>query len=121
MKKYFCANKGIVGISVFITFISSCLDVGIAFVLQFIINASTSGNISKLLYVGLGCLIFMIVYAVVKCFNTVIVRKCIKKILIQIKEDLFTNLISNNSKKLKDNNIAEYISCLLYTSDAADD
>ena len=110
MKKYFCANKGIVGISVFITFISSCLDVGIAFVLQFIINASTSGNISKLLYVGLGCLIFMIVYAVVKCFNTVIVRKCIKKILIQIKEDLFTNLISNNSKKLKDNNIAEYIS-----------
>lgn len=110
LKKYFCANKGIVGISVFITFISSCLDVGIAFVLQFIINASTSGNISKLLYVGLGCLIFMIVYAVVKCFNTVIVRKCIKKILIQIKEDLFTNLISNNSKKLKDNNIAEYIS-----------
>lgn len=110
MKKYFCANKGIFGISVFITFISSCLDVGIAFVLQFIINASTSGNISKLLYVGLGCLIFMIVYAAVKCFNTVIVRKCIKRILIQIKEDLFTNLISNNSKKLKDNNIAEYIS-----------
>ena len=95
LKKYFCANKGIVGISVFITFISSCLDVGIAFVLQFIINASTSGNISKLLYVGLGCLIFMIVYAVVKCFNTVIVRKCIKKILIQIKEDLFTNLKRN--------------------------
>lgn len=110
LKKYFCANKGIFGISVFITFISSCLDVGIAFVLQFIINASTSGNISKLLYVGLGCLIFMIVYAAVKCFNTVIVRKCIKRILIQIKEDLFTNLISNNSKKLKDNNIAEYIS-----------
>ena len=110
LKKYFCANKGIFGISVFITFISSCLDVGIAFVLQFIINASTSGNISKLLYFGLGCLIFMIVYAAVKCFNTVIVRKCIKRILIQIKEDLFTNLISNNSKKLKDNNIAEYIS-----------
>ena len=110
LKKYFGANKGIFAISVFITFISSCLDVGIAFALQFIINAATSGNISKLLYVGLGCFIFMIVYAAVKCLNTVVVRKCIKNILIQIKEDLFTNLISNNTKKLKDNNIAEYIS-----------
>lgn len=110
MKKYFGANKAILGISVFVTFVSSCLDIGIAFVLQFIINASTSGNINKLLCVGLGCLIFMAVYAAVKCFNTVIVRKCIKKILIQIKQDLFSNLISNNTKKLKDNNIAEYMS-----------
>lgn len=110
LKKYFSANKGIFGASVFVTFCSSCLDIGIAFVLQFIINASTTGNINKLLRVGLGCLIFMIVYAAVKCFNTVLVRKCIKNFLIQIKQDLFINLISNETKKLKDNNIAEYIS-----------
>lgn len=30
--------------------------------------------------------------------------------MIQIKQDLFINLISNETKKLKDNNIAEYIS-----------
>ena len=110
MKKYFIFNKGIFIISILATFISSCLDVGVAFVLQFIINASTAGDINNLLSIGLRCLIFMIVYAVAKCFNTVIVRKCIRNIMVQLKRDLFIGLISNNARKFRSKNVAEYIS-----------
>ena len=110
MKKYFVFNKGIFIISILATFISSCLDVGVAFVLQFIINASTTGDINNLLSIGLRCLIFMMVYAVAKCFNTVIVRKCIRNIMVQLKRDLFIGLISNNTRKFRSKNVAEYIS-----------
>ena len=110
MKKYFVFNKGTFIISILATFISSCLDVGVAFVLQFIINASTTGDINNLLSIGLRCLIFMMVYAVAKCFNTVIVRKCIRNIMVQLKRDLFIGLISNNTRKFRSKNVAEYIS-----------
>lgn len=110
VKKYFIKNKGIFTISIFSTIISSCLDVGVAFVLQFIINASTEGDIGNLLWIGLGCMFFMLVYAVAKCFNSIIVRKCIKNILIQLKYDLIVEIISKDTNKFRNKNIAEYIS-----------
>ena len=110
MKKYFAFNKGIFTISIIATFFSSCLDVGVAFVLQFIINASTKGDINNLLNIGFGALLFMILYAVVKCFDTVIVRKCIRNILVQFKHDLFMKLVLNDAKEFREKNIAEYIS-----------
>jgi len=93
-----------------VTFISSCLDVGVAFVLQFIIDASTEENIENLIRVGTGCLLFMIMFAVVKYINTIAVRKCIRNILIQLKHDVFMEFISNSAKSFRSKNIAEYIS-----------
>ena len=117
MKKYLFKNKLILCLTILIIFVSSCFDIGTAFILQIIIDTATSGDVRKLVQSGVFSLVFMLIFAIVKYISLVLTRICNKRILVSIKSDIFTNLLSEDIAEFRGKNIASYISKL--TNDIA--
>lgn len=110
MKKYFLKYKVLLGVTIIIILISSCFDIGTAFILKYVIDTATLGNTQMLIRSGTLGLIFMLAFCILKYLRLISTRYYIKKIIQDIRNDKFIQLLNKNITEFRQRNIAEYIS-----------
>ncbi|MBU3186410.1 ABC transporter ATP-binding protein [Clostridium estertheticum] len=112
MKKYFFRFKGLLSVNIFIIILTAVANVYLAFILKSIVDIGTNGTVSELK----TALVFSLCY-VVATFAIGYTRKFlealyIKKMLIALKNDVFSKILGQNLKSFNEENSAKYISLI---------
>ena len=112
MKKYVLKNIRMLIIAVIFTCIEAVLSVFIAFLLSGIVNAAVEKNsilLQQYLLISLGYVLLLLLIGLTSNY---LQRRTIKKIIVNIRQDVFMALINKKHKDYFAKPIGEYISIL---------
>lgn len=110
--KYLLKNKKKLILFLITAPISALSSVGLAFVMKIIVNTATSGDINKFKKLILICIIYILVESILYFSYRAIRATLIKESVIELKQDLFNEILYKNSSDFNRNNSGEYISLL---------
>lgn len=112
MKKYILKFKGLFSITCFFQLVISAIGVGCAFVLQYMVDLATGGDMNKFIkgifFFVAYCALSFIIDLLLVIFKTVYT----KKTMIYIKQDIFSKLMKKDMKSFNEENSAKYLSIL---------
>lgn len=112
MRRYFFKFKFLTGINVFFILLASIMNVSLAFVLKSIVDVGSEGNLSKFY----KTMLFSVVYVFSTYFIEYIKRRLqaalIRKVLLSLKEDVFSSILDSDISSFNEDNSAKYISTL---------
>lgn len=112
MKKYILKYKWLFGLTCFFEVVTAVVIVSCAFVLQYIIDLTVEGDMKKFIN---GIVFFLIYCGINVVTDTVLLAtktNYIKKTMIYIKKDIFSNIMRKDIKSFSEENSAKYISIL---------
>lgn len=110
--KYLLKNKKKLILFLITAPISALSSVGLAFVMKIIVNIATSGDINKFKKLILICIIYILVESILYFSYRAIRATLIKESVIELKQDLFNEILYKNSSDFNRSNSGEYISLL---------
>ena len=112
MKKYILKFKGLFSITCFFQLVISAIGVGCAFVLQYMVDLATGGDMNKftkgIFFFVAYCALSFIIDLLLVIFKTVYT----KKTMVYIKQDIFSKLMKKDMKSFNEENSAKYLSIL---------
>lgn len=112
LKQYLWKFKGMFLVSVVMIILSALFSVGLAFILQRIIDSTMAMN-EKVLFQAIGVgVIYTFLSAFVGVGRKVSTAYMNKKIFIALKEDAFSHLMKRNMKTFNEESTATYLSIL---------
>ncbi len=112
IKKYIFKFKGWFVITNLLVAINAALTVAMAFVLKYVIDLATNGDLNKFL----GSVLLLAIYAIVMLIFDIILKISkalyIRKTMSYFKSDVFSNILNKDIKSFTGQNSAKYISIL---------
>lgn len=112
LKQYLWQFKGMFCVSIVMIILSAIFSVGLAFVLQMIIDSTVSMNEETLFRtVGIG-FVYTILAMFVGVGRKLSMAYMNKKVFTKLKEDIFSHLMKRNIKTFNEENTATYLSIL---------
>lgn len=112
MKKYVFKNKLWLILSLISITLASVIEILKAFLLQYIIDSTSSLNNEKLIELIIMVITFITIVILVSIIQSFCCNKFILKNLLYIKDDLYNNITNKSIEKFRECNTSEYISSL---------
>lgn len=112
LRHYLWKYKGLVVLNIIAIIIAAIFTVGMAFILQNIIDSTSAmDEVALFKAIGIGA-IYMLLQMITTIVRRVLGAKFIQKTLVALKEDVFVHLLNKNIKGFNQENSATYISIL---------
>lgn len=112
MKKYLFKKRVLFFLHSLLILISVVLDVTIAFVLKYVLDAATAQDKQGLILAIFICIGFAVAYSVVKITEGMVKTKYMKDTMSAIKNDIFNSVMRYDIVKFSSTNSASHISML---------
>lgn len=112
MKKYILKFKFLFGLTCFFQIILATIGVGCAFVLQYMVDLASAGNMQNFVKGVILFIIYCLVSFLVDLLLGISKTVYIKNTMAYIKEDIFSKIIKRDIKSFTEENSANYISIL---------
>lgn len=112
MKRYILKFKGLFSLTCLFEVLLSGFSIASAFMLQWLIDLATGGNLNKFLRGVIFFIIFCIVGFLVDALGRSVRTVYVNKTVVHIKENIFTSLMKKDMKSFNKDNSAKYISIL---------
>lgn len=112
MKKYLFKFKGLFALNTVLIFLAALFDVAFAFILKIIIDAGSNGSMQQLYRALIITGIFILISFSEGYLAKLAQAKYIKKVILVLKEDVFSKILSRDIKSFNSENSAQYISTL---------
>lgn len=112
MKKYFFKNRLLFFITIFFIFLCSLTDIAQSFLLQYIIDGIHTKISNFFILATSYSALFILACFLADNANQIFSSKLIKKAMLNLKEDIFSNVLNKNLSSFNEQNSAKYISML---------
>ena len=112
MKSYFFKNKVLLISNILVITLNSIATIYMAFILRSITDISNGGDHTQLKRALFMMLCYSVTIAVIGFLRGILRRLYIKNIMLNIKKDMFDNIISKSIASFTSANTANYISAI---------
>ena len=112
MKYYLKKYKGLLAFTIFLATIASIAFVGIAFILQRILDVAVSGDTDGFSRVLIISVVYFVILTLITYVYSYFYYKFIYKIINAVRERVFNGIINRNYADFNSVNTADYISAL---------
>ncbi len=112
MLKYALKYKGLLMTCVVVTLLNSALNVGLAFVIQQVVDTAVSKNVALFIQVAFWALVYFLCQEVVFFVLRVLQSFYLKKVMIHFKSDFLSRLVHLDLEVIQQNKASKFISLL---------
>lgn len=112
MREYIFKNKLLFILNIIFVMFNSILNIFLALVLGDVVNAAVNANMVTLTRSAIECLIYIIVFCLIRILSKYLRIKFIKKVMFEMKNDVFKNILKSPINVFNKNNSSNYISII---------